>query len=331
MSMSTRWWVARCSSPRQVRLRPKVAIGRRTAGNDWNQRYSRLKTISDRQRIAADPPMISRPGLPSWLVRRNTPIVSNGVIVRHHPVQYGDSLRPHHQEGALAYASTSWHHHLLRGPTIAACHSRRRPCVHGNAGCPPGRARRQRRQVVWDKEVADPAFGYASPTLPHSSATVIVGVSGGVIRHPGSVTAYNARAGDQVWRWYSIPGRKATAPSTTGPNGWWGTWAPRRQTAPTCYRDVTKEKGDSAKYRRTPGTRGGGGVWMTPGIRQGEQHHLLRGLATPPRPSTGSVGPATTSTPTAWWPSTRARARRSGTTRRSRTTSGPRRGLASGP
>ena len=64
-------------------------------------------------------------------------------------------------------------------------------------------------KVLWDKEVADPAFGYSITHAPLIIGdNVIVGVSGGEYGIRGHVTAYNAMTGDQVWRWYSIPAPK---------------------------------------------------------------------------------------------------------------------------
>ena len=61
--------------------------------------------------------------------------------------------------------------------------------------------------VLWDTEVADPAFGYSITHAPLIIGdNVIVGVSGGEYGIRGYVTAYNAMTGKQVWRWYSIPG-----------------------------------------------------------------------------------------------------------------------------
>jgi glucose dehydrogenase len=118
--------------------------------------------------------------------------------------------------------------------------------------------------VLWDKEVADPAFGYSITHAPLVVGdNIIVGVSGGEYGIRGHVTAYNAVSGDQVWRWYSIPAPKGDPTfDDKAPNGWWGTWAPKAEEA-DLHRDIAKEKADSAKYADA-WQRGGGGVWMTP-------------------------------------------------------------------
>ena len=91
-------------------------------------------------------------------------------------------------------------------------------------------------KVLWDKEVADPAFGYSITHAPLIIGdNVIVGVSGGEYGIRGHVTAYNAMTGEQVWRWYSIPAPKGDPTfDDKAPNGWFGTWATARPTAPTC-------------------------------------------------------------------------------------------------
>ena len=130
-------------------------------------------------------------------------------------------------------------------------------------------------KVLWDKEVADPAFGYSITHAPLIIGdNVIVGVSGGEYGIRGHVTAYNAMTGDQVWRWYSIPAPKGDSTfDDKAPNGWFGTWPTSTPDGADLHRDVTKEKGDSAKYADAWKT-GGGGVWTTPVVRQGVEHHL---------------------------------------------------------
>jgi len=101
MTMRFRWWV----SPVLLALAaPAVAqSGDWTTygGNDWNQRYSSLKQITAKNVSGLVPRMMFQTGIAKLGSFENTPIVSNGVI-RDHPVQHGDGVRSHHQEGALA-------------------------------------------------------------------------------------------------------------------------------------------------------------------------------------------------------------------------------------
>jgi PQQ-dependent dehydrogenase (methanol/ethanol family) len=123
--------------------------------------------------------------------------------------------------------------------------------------------------VVWDNEVADPAFGYSITHAPLVIGNnVIVGVSGGEYGIRGHVTAYDAVTGKQVWRWYSIPAPKGDPTfDEAAPNGWYGNWVDATPEGNNLNRNTGAEKADSAKYADA-WTRGGGGVWMTPAYDQ---------------------------------------------------------------
>ncbi len=54
---------------------------------------------------------------------------------------------------------------------------------------------------------------------------VIVGTSGGEFATRGNVTAYDARTGKRLWRWYAIPSPEQ--------GGWWGRWW-----EPLCYAQI---------------------------------------------------------------------------------------------
>jgi quinohemoprotein ethanol dehydrogenase len=62
-------------------------------------------------------------------------------------------------------------------------------------------------QVAWSVDVADPRAGYSETMAPiFFDGLVYIGVSGAEYEIRGMVTAYDANTGDQVWRWYTIPG-----------------------------------------------------------------------------------------------------------------------------
>ncbi len=146
-------------------------------------------------------------------------------------------------------------------------------------------------KVLWDKEVADPTYGYSITHAPLIIGdNVIVGVSGGEYGIRGHVTAYNAMTGDQVWRWYSIPAPRATPRSTTRPPT--AGSAPGRRSTPDgadLHRDIAKEKGDSAKYAEAWKT-GGGGVWTTPAYDK-ESNTIFVSVGNPSPDLDGSVRP----------------------------------------
>jgi PQQ-dependent dehydrogenase (methanol/ethanol family) len=234
-------------------------------GNDWNQRYSTLKQINAGNVAQLVPRKIFQTGIARLGSFENTPIVQNGVMYVTTPYNT-----------AMAYDLNTnkelWRYDHKLGTTIFCCGPNNRGvAIHGGAHVYMGTLDAhlvaldaKTGAVLWDKEVADPAFGYSITHAPLVVGdNIIVGVSGGEYGIRGHVTAYNAVSGDQVWRWYSIPAPKGDPTfDDKAPNGWWGTWAPKAEEA-DLHRDIAKEKADSAKYADA-WQRGGGGVWMTP-------------------------------------------------------------------
>jgi alcohol dehydrogenase (cytochrome c) len=78
-------------------------------------------------------------------------------------------------------------------------------------------------QPVWQKTVADFRDGYTATLAPlFVKDKVITGISGGEYGIRGFVDAYDARTGDRVWRFWTIP-----APGEPGSETWQGdqpTW-----------------------------------------------------------------------------------------------------------
>jgi alcohol dehydrogenase (cytochrome c) len=234
-------------------------------GNDWNQRYSTLKQINAGNVAQLVPRKIFQTGIARLGSFENTPIVQNGVMYVTTPYN-----------SAMAYDLNTnkelWQYDHKLGTTIFCCGPNNRGvAIHGGAHVYMGTLDAhlvaldaKTGAVLWDKEVADPAFGYSITHAPLVVGdNIIIGVSGGEYGIRGHLTAYNAGSGEQVWRWYSIPAPKGDPTfDDKAPNGWWGTWAPKAEEA-DLHRDIAKEKADSAKYADA-WQRGGGGVWMTP-------------------------------------------------------------------
>ncbi len=234
-------------------------------GNDWNQRYSTLKQINTGNVAQLVPRKIFQTGITRLGSFENTPIVTNGVMYATTPYNT-----------AMAYDLNTnkelWRYEHKLGTTIFCCGPNNRGvAIHGGAHLYMGTLDAhlvaldaKTGAVLWDKEVADPTFGYSITHAPLVVGdNIIVGVSGGEYGIRGHVTAYSAVSGDQVWRWYSIPAPKGDPTfDEKAPNGWWGTWAPKAEEA-DLHRDIAKEKADSANFADA-WQRGGGGVWMTP-------------------------------------------------------------------
>ena len=198
--------------------------------------------------------MSSRPASAKLGSFENTPIIANGIMYVTTPYNT-----------AIAYDLDTnkelWRYEHKLGTTIFCCGPNNRGvAIHGGARVyghprrPPGRPRPKTGKVMWDKEVADPTYGYSITHAPLIiDDNVIVGVSGGEYGIRGHVTAYNAVTGDQVWRWYSIPAPKGDPTfDDKAPNGWFGTWATKTPMAPTCTATSPRRR---ATARSTP-TRG---------------------------------------------------------------------------
>ena len=266
MTMRVRWWVApvllALASPAVAQSGDWTTYG----GNDWNQRYSQLKQISTKNVSQMVPRMIFQTGIAKLGSFENTPIVSNGVMFVTTPYNT-----------AMAYDLNTkkelWRYEHKLGTTIYCCGPNNRGvAIHGGAHVYMGTLDAhlvaldaKDGKVMWDKEVADPAFGYSITHAPLIIGdNVIVGVSGGEYGIRGHVTAYNAVSGEQVWRWYSIPAPNGDPTfDDKAPNGWWGTYPGSTPDGADLHRDVAKERADSGQYADA-WQRGGGGVWMTP-------------------------------------------------------------------
>jgi PQQ-dependent dehydrogenase (methanol/ethanol family) len=235
-------------------------------GNDWNQRYSTLKQINTGNVGQLVVRKMFQTGIDRLGSFENTPIVQNGVMYVTTPYNT-----------AMAYDLNTnkelWRYTHKLGTTIFCCGPNNRGvAIHGGAHVYMGTLDAhlvaldaKTGAVLWDKEVADPTFGYSITHAPLVVGdNIIVGVSGGEYGIRGHVTAYSAGSGEQVWRWYSVPAPQGDPTfDEKAPNGWFGTWTPTTPEGVNLNRDIAKEKADSAKHADA-WQRGGGGVWMTP-------------------------------------------------------------------
>ena len=76
-------------------------------------------------------------------------------------------------------------------------------------------------KLVWDKEVASAAAGYAMTNAPLVIKDMIVtGVAGGEFGIRGFIAAYDASTGAEKWRFYTIPGKGEPGNDTWAGDSW---------------------------------------------------------------------------------------------------------------
>ncbi len=110
--------------------------------------------------------------------------------------------------------------------------------------------------LVWETEIADPEKGYSETMAPTViDGKVLIGTNGGEYGIRGFVKAYDAKTGNLLWTFNTIPEK-----------GHEGVWATHDATGRNMLRNITAEKAALAKNGGGFFETLGGGVWMTPAI-----------------------------------------------------------------
>jgi glucose dehydrogenase len=112
--------------------------------------------------------------------------------------------------------------------------------------------------LVWETEIADPEKGYSETMAPTViDGKVLIGTNGGEYGIRGFVKAFDAKTGNLLWTFNTIPEK-----------GHEGVWATHDATGRNMLRNITAEKAALAKNRD----------------RHRDAHRLLRGGQPLPRP-----------------------------------------------
>ncbi len=111
-------------------------------------------------------------------------------------------------------------------------------------------------QPAWQATLADPAQGYSATMAPLAvQGRVYVGVGGERYGIRGFLAAFNARSGEELWRWHTIPSPEQ--------GGWWGEWSETDPFGTPLNRDMGAELADSSAWPGSWGV-GGGGIATNP-------------------------------------------------------------------
>jgi PQQ-dependent dehydrogenase (methanol/ethanol family) len=109
---------------------------------------------------------------------------------------------------------------------------------------------------VWETEIADPEKGYSETMAPTViDGKVLIGTNGGEYGVRGFVKAFDAKTGNLLWTFHTIPEK-----------GHEGVWATSDATGRDMKRNIAREKELLAKNGTDFYETLGGGVWMTPAV-----------------------------------------------------------------
>ena len=199
---------------------------------------------------------------PAWLFQtevketmETTPIVVNGIM-------YITTAFDHVYALDARTGAELWHYKHKMGPITVYC------CGPNNRGVAVSgdmvylgtldsklvALDAKTGKIAWQKDIADPELGYSETMAPTAvNGKILIGTNGGEYGVRGFVKAYDARNGDLLWTFYTIPEK-----------GHEGVWAVNDATGRNMLRDIAKEKQTLAEKGGDFYQTLGGGVWMTP-------------------------------------------------------------------
>jgi len=107
---------------------------------------------------------------------------------------------------------------------------------------------------AWSQKIADPEQGYSETMAPTAvNGKILVGTNGGEYGIRGFVKAYDAKSGNLLWTFDTIPENSV------------GVWNPKDATGRDMHRDIAAEKAALAAHG-DPYKTLGGGVWQNPAV-----------------------------------------------------------------
>ena len=108
--------------------------------------------------------------------------------------------------------------------------------------------------LVWKSQIAEPELGYSETMAPTAvNGKILIGTNGGEYGIRGFVKAYDAKSGNLLWTFHSIPTNSV------------GVWATHDATGRNMLRDIAAEK-EALKKLGDPYKTLGGGVWQNPAV-----------------------------------------------------------------
>lgn len=254
-------------------------------GHDYtNQRWSELSQIDTDNVTDLRPAWVYQTGVGRLGSFETTPLVYGGVMYITTP--YNNVIALDARTG-----EELWRREMQEelGTTIFCCGPNNRgvAAAYGNLYMGTLDARlvaldQTNGETVWETQIADPEAGYSETMAPIVyEGKVLIGTAGAEYGIRGFLKAFDARTGDLVWTWHTIPSPEE--------GGWWGEWAETTPGGEPLNRDIAQEKADSARYADA-WQRGGGSIWMTPAIDK-ETGTVFVGIGNPSPDLDGSIRP----------------------------------------
>jgi PQQ-dependent dehydrogenase (methanol/ethanol family) len=131
---------------------------------------------------------------------------------------------------------------------------------------------------VWEQQIADPELGYSETMAPTAvNGKILIGTNGGEYGIRGFVKAYDAKSGDLLWTFNTIPEDTV------------GVWATHDATGRDMLRDIAAEKSALEKLG-DPYKTLGGGVWQNPAVDL-EANRIFFVVGNPSPDLDGSIRP----------------------------------------
>jgi len=226
-----------------------------TNGGWSNARYAAADQINVKNVAKLRPAFIVQTEIKESM--ETAPVVVNGVM-------YITTSYNHIYAVDAATGKQFWHYKHKMGPVTTYC------CGPNNRGIAIYRDMvymgtldaklvgldAKTGKVLWEKQIADPELGYSETMAPVAAdGKILIGTNGGEYGVRGFVKAYDARNGELLWTFYTIPEK-----------GHEGVWAVNDATGRNMLRDIAKEKETLAEKGGDFYQTLGGGVWMTPAV-----------------------------------------------------------------
>ncbi len=199
---------------------------------------------------------------PAWIFQtevketmETTPIVVNGVM-------YVTTAFNHVHALDAKTGKELWHYKHKMGPITTYCcgPNNRGVAAYGNMvymGTLDAKLvalDAKTGALVWEKQIADPELGYSETMAPTAvNGKILIGTNGGEYGIRGFVKAFDAKTGDLLWTFNTVPDKSV------------GAWATKDATGRDMHRDIGAEKAALAKTG-DPYKTLGGGVWQNPAV-----------------------------------------------------------------